>query len=143
MIANDKDSPLPKSIERTEDLEKTIIKAAKLEMGPRPITEASLNAKPHLYLPWMYKVLQLGLEQKVYVAENVPQNYVSTGYVHRKVQEVCAYNRITAEEPLLTVYSPSKAYKRHTALEKAIPKLEIFRSLCNPKPEDATVIKQL
>jgi hypothetical protein len=55
--------------------------------GPLPITDTSLSANAHEYLPWLYQVLQR-LEQKVFIKEPVPQTFASRAYVRRKLQEV-------------------------------------------------------
>ena len=55
--------------------------------GPLPITDISLSANAHEYLPWLYQVLQR-LEQKVFIKEPTPQQFASRSYVRRKLQEV-------------------------------------------------------
>ncbi|KAG0184736.1 hypothetical protein DFQ28_010641 [Apophysomyces sp. BC1034] len=55
--------------------------------GPGPITDVELNATPHLYIPWMYTILQR-LEQNIFIQEEQPQDHVSAAYVHRNVHEV-------------------------------------------------------
>ncbi|KAG0179147.1 hypothetical protein DFQ29_002459 [Apophysomyces sp. BC1021] len=54
--------------------------------GPGPITDVELNATPHLYIPWMYTILQR-LEQNIFIQEEQPQDHVSAAYVHRNVHE--------------------------------------------------------
>ena len=87
-------SEWPSSVERTSASERIIKDLIdSLDMGPRPIMIESLNAYPHLYLAWLYKVL-LRLEKKVFIQEESPQEYVSAGYVCRNVQKVnihCRY----------------------------------------------------
>lgn len=65
----------------------TCIESLKTSIGVNYIDEKKLNAEPHLFFPWIFQVLKR-LEQKVCIAEATPQKYVSTGYVHRMVQEV-------------------------------------------------------
>ncbi|KAG0179783.1 hypothetical protein DFQ29_001663 [Apophysomyces sp. BC1021] len=78
----------PSSVKRDKDLEKLISEIiCALSFGPGPITVVELNATPHLYIPWMYIVLQR-LEQKVFIQEEEPQDHVSNAYVHRKVHEL-------------------------------------------------------
>ena len=55
--------------------------------GPLPVTDSSLSADAHKYLPWLYQVLQR-LEQKVFIKEPMPQQFASRAYVRRKLQEV-------------------------------------------------------
>ncbi|KAG0191632.1 hypothetical protein DFQ28_011392 [Apophysomyces sp. BC1034] len=78
---------LPSSVKRDKDLEK-LVKGiiCTLFFGPSPITVVELNATPHLYIPWMYIVLQR-LEQKVLIQDEEPQDHVSNAYAHRKVHE--------------------------------------------------------
>jgi hypothetical protein len=45
-------------------------------LGPCPITDASLSSKAHLYLPWMYKVLDV-IERKVAIKGPKAQIYAS------------------------------------------------------------------
>ena len=56
-------------------------------LGPRPVTDASLSAKPSKYLPWLFQVLRR-LEQRVLIQEPTPQDVVSKGFVHRGINEV-------------------------------------------------------
>src|SRR6202011_1436637 len=50
-----------------------------VDMGPRPITEASLQAHTSEYLPWLYEVLGR-LEQLTPIREPEPQQFASKGY---------------------------------------------------------------
>jgi hypothetical protein len=61
--------------------------ASTVQLGPTPINDSSLSAKAHLYLPWMFKVLQR-LEQKVFIQEPKAQSYVTRGYIYRHLKEV-------------------------------------------------------
>jgi hypothetical protein len=58
-----------------------------VDMGPRPITEASLQAHTSEYLPWLYEVLGR-LEQPTPIREPEPQQFASKGYIHRNLKEV-------------------------------------------------------
>jgi hypothetical protein len=62
-------------------------RAASLELGPTPITEASLFASPHSFLPFLHVVLEY-MDNQVHVLEPAPQNFVSKGYIFRKLNEV-------------------------------------------------------
>ncbi|KAG0180572.1 hypothetical protein DFQ28_002815, partial [Apophysomyces sp. BC1034] len=64
----------------------TIQKSMTSIFGDNAIDDKKLNAEPHLYIPWMFHILQR-MEAKVFVTEEKPQKYVSTAYVHRKVKE--------------------------------------------------------
>jgi hypothetical protein len=64
--------------------------AAAIDLGPTPVTTATLEAQGNLYLPWLYQVLQR-LEARVFIQEPVPQRYASRAYVHRKLKEVSEY----------------------------------------------------
>jgi hypothetical protein len=59
---------------------------ASILIGPVPVTEQSLSANPHLYLPWMFKVLKK-MEQKVSVKEPVPTKHASRAYIYRNLKE--------------------------------------------------------
>jgi hypothetical protein len=63
---------------------------AAIDLGPTPITTASLEAHGNEYLPWLFQVLQR-LEARVFIQEPVPQRYASRAYVHRKLKEVSEY----------------------------------------------------
>jgi hypothetical protein len=63
-----------------------------IQLGPTPVTIASLEAHPNEYLPWMYQVLQR-LEARVLIQEPVPQIYASRAYIHRKLKEVSSSPR--------------------------------------------------
>ena len=67
--------------------------ASTVQLGPTPINDSSLSAKAHLYLPWMFKVLQR-LEQKVFIKEPKAQSYVTRGYIYRHLKEVECRNRL-------------------------------------------------
>jgi ribosomal protein L32 len=58
-----------------------------INLGPLPVTDASLSAKPSNYLPWLFQVLRR-LEQRVLIQEATPQDFVSKGFVHRRINEV-------------------------------------------------------
>jgi hypothetical protein len=58
-----------------------------LQLGPTPITEASLSGRANLYMPWMATVLAY-MERRVLVQEPVPQRYASKQYVYRNLKEV-------------------------------------------------------
>jgi hypothetical protein len=61
--------------------------ASTIYLGPTPVTDESLSANCHLYLPWLYTVLQR-LEQRTSIREPQDQIFASKGYIHRKVTEV-------------------------------------------------------
>jgi ribosomal protein L32 len=61
--------------------------ADSIDLGPCPITDASLSSKAHLYLPWMYKVLDV-IERKVAIKEPKAQTYASKAYIFRNLKEV-------------------------------------------------------
>ena len=63
-------------------------RAASMELGPTPITEASLFASPHAFLPFLNTVLAY-MDNQVHVLEPAPQNFASKGYLFRKLKEVC------------------------------------------------------
>lgn len=60
---------------------------ATIDLGPTPVTAASLEAHGNEYLPWLFQVLQR-LEARVLIQEPVPQNHASRAYIHRKLKEV-------------------------------------------------------
>ncbi|KAG0169462.1 hypothetical protein DFQ30_003588 [Apophysomyces sp. BC1015] len=62
--------------------------------GPGPITDVELNATPHLYIPWMYTILQR-LEQNIFIQEEQPQDHVSAAYVHRNVHELIDTSKLS------------------------------------------------
>ena len=51
------------------------------------MTEANLFAQPHMYIPFLYSVLEY-LDNVVHIAEPSPQTFASKGFIHRKVKEV-------------------------------------------------------
>jgi hypothetical protein len=61
--------------------------ATTVNMGPTPITEARLSADYHLYIPFLYSVLQR-IEQRQPILEPQNQNFASKGYIFRKLNEV-------------------------------------------------------
>jgi hypothetical protein len=62
-------------------------RAHSIHLGPTPVSEANLFAKPHTYLPFLHTVLTY-MENVVHILEPTPQNFVSKGYIYRKLQEV-------------------------------------------------------
>jgi hypothetical protein len=66
--------------------------AAAIDLGPTPVTTATLEAQGNLYLPWLYQVLQR-LEARVFIQEPVPQRYASRAYVHRKLKDVSEFKQ--------------------------------------------------
>ncbi|KAI9264640.1 hypothetical protein EDC94DRAFT_67798 [Helicostylum pulchrum] len=71
--------------------QKAIITRLKIEsvrlMGPFPLTTANVGARPHLYLLWLYHVLQR-MEQVDSIKEHVPEKKANRGFIHRKVKEL-------------------------------------------------------
>ncbi|CAO3682968.1 unnamed protein product [Umbelopsis ramanniana] len=64
-------------------------RAASIELGPTPITEASLFASPHAFLPFLNTVLEY-MDNQVHVLESAPQTFASKGYIFRKLNEIFA-----------------------------------------------------
>jgi hypothetical protein len=65
-------SNLPKTV--TQALIDELVDS--IDLGPCPITDASLSSKAHLYLPWMYKVLDV-IERRIAIKEPKAQTYAS------------------------------------------------------------------
>jgi hypothetical protein len=61
--------------------------ADSIDLGPCPITDASLSSKAHLYLPWMYKVLDV-IKRKIAIKEPGAQTYAWKAYIFRNLKEV-------------------------------------------------------
>lgn len=57
------------------------------------LTEADYYAKPHLYLPWLYHVLER-MEQQIVIREPVPQTRATKGFVHRQLEEIVYFRRL-------------------------------------------------
>ncbi|EPB90321.1 hypothetical protein HMPREF1544_02846 [Mucor circinelloides 1006PhL] len=57
------------------------------------LTEEDYYAQPHLYLPWLYHVLER-MEQQVTIREPVPQTRVTKGFVHRQLAEIVDFRRL-------------------------------------------------
>ncbi|GAA5814013.1 hypothetical protein MFLAVUS_007503 [Mucor flavus] len=55
--------------------------------SPLSLTTANVGARPHLYLPWLYRVLQR-MEQIDSIKEHVPEKKANRGSIHRKVKEL-------------------------------------------------------
>ncbi|GAA5798102.1 hypothetical protein HPULCUR_003502 [Helicostylum pulchrum] len=74
-VSNNTNITYKESMNFTE-LQKAIITRLKIEsarlMGPLPLTTANVGARPHLYLPWLYHVLQR-MEQVDSIKEHVPE----------------------------------------------------------------------
>lgn len=75
-------------IESHEILQSTFDeRALTLELGPTPVTETALFASPHAFLPFLYTALTY-MDNQIHILEPIPQNFVSKGYIHRKLKEV-------------------------------------------------------
>ncbi|KAI9267608.1 hypothetical protein EDC94DRAFT_601390 [Helicostylum pulchrum] len=85
-VSNNTNITYKESMNFTE-LQKAIITRLKIEsarlMGPLPLTTANVGARPHLYLPWLYHVLQR-MEQVDSIKEHVPEKKANRGFIHRK-----------------------------------------------------------
>jgi hypothetical protein len=71
------------------------IRTFTLQLGPTPVTEASLAANANQYMPWMLSILHY-MERRVLVQEPQPQRFASKGYIFRNLKDVselseCAY----------------------------------------------------
>jgi hypothetical protein len=56
-----------------------------IDLGPFPITNASLSSKMNLCLPCMYKVLDV-IERKAFIKESKAQTYASKSYIFQKAE---------------------------------------------------------
>ncbi|KAG0184918.1 hypothetical protein DFQ28_010232 [Apophysomyces sp. BC1034] len=64
----------PKALPQTEELQSRTVEAVESILsywGDEPVDDKTLNAKPHVYLPWMFHVLDR-MERKVFVIEEKP-----------------------------------------------------------------------
>jgi hypothetical protein len=61
--------------------------ADSIDLGPCPVSDASLSSKAHLYLSWMYKFLDV-IERKVSIKLPKVQKYASKTYIFRNLKEV-------------------------------------------------------
>ncbi|KAI8645950.1 hypothetical protein BD408DRAFT_429113 [Parasitella parasitica] len=57
------------------------------------LTEADYYAKPHLYLPWLYHILER-MEQQIIIREPVSQTRATKGFVHRQLGEIVDFRRL-------------------------------------------------
>lgn len=53
------------------------------EIGVEDLSESALSARPHLYLPWLHKVLQR-MEQKVFTRDDQPEKNSKQGFHTQK-----------------------------------------------------------
>ena len=76
----------PPSVEKVDGLEAVVAGVAdKIELGPAPVTEEALFARPHEYLPLFYKVLKFLEEATHYAREPVPKTSPPLTWVRRKM----------------------------------------------------------
>jgi len=79
----------PPSVEKTDELEKTVDAISKkIELGPTPVTDTTLFARPHEYMPFFYKVLKF-LETRAATSTSQAQDPVKRtspplGWIKRK-----------------------------------------------------------
>ncbi|KAL1926167.1 hypothetical protein VTP01DRAFT_6032 [Rhizomucor pusillus] len=64
-----------------------VAKDLQKEIGVEDLSESALSARPHLYLPWLHKVLQR-MEQTVFIRDDQPEETASKAFIHRNLQEV-------------------------------------------------------
>lgn len=57
------------------------------------LTEEDYYAQHHLYLPWLYHVLER-MEQQITIREPVPQTRATKGFVHRQLAEIVDFRRL-------------------------------------------------
>jgi hypothetical protein len=62
-------------------------------MGPLPLTKAKIAVKPHLHLPWLYRILQR-MEKVTHIREPIAQKKASKGFVQRQLQELVDFKNL-------------------------------------------------
>ncbi|KAG0177896.1 hypothetical protein DFQ28_004066, partial [Apophysomyces sp. BC1034] len=85
------DHQWPTAVEKNKnatDVASSLIHSLHMHVGEQAIDDSLLNAQPHLFLPWLYLVLER-FETKIAITEPTPQKHVSLAYVHRKVADLC------------------------------------------------------
>jgi hypothetical protein len=65
-------------------------------LGPLPVAEASLSAKPSKYFLWFFQVLRR-LEQGILIQEPTPQDLVSKVFVHRRINAVGMSSKVLVD----------------------------------------------
>ncbi|KAI8393393.1 uncharacterized protein BYT42DRAFT_619241 [Radiomyces spectabilis] len=58
-----------------------------IKSKPGKKTKEDFVNNPHLYIPHMHEILEK-FEQKIFIREETPQNFVSNAYIHRHVKEI-------------------------------------------------------
>ncbi|KAL1931998.1 hypothetical protein VTP01DRAFT_9054 [Rhizomucor pusillus] len=109
-----------------------IVNALKAQMGPLPISDVELNAKPHLHMKWIHTILQR-LERQVSIRDHQPQNYVSWAFIHRNVHEM-VLKKISFSKPL---FRSLKAAVRNAITSEGT--LTLAKKFTTPLPSEIYV----
>ena len=100
-ILNDSAISFPDHVKLKPEHKKTIQQLKEDSMGlmlknltapnavPRKakFTNSEIAARPHLYLPWMYHILQV-IEARTSIRDSIPQDKASKAFVYRNVREL-------------------------------------------------------